>query len=289
MRTSEYIVFAFFAWTSVLALMLPVAAAIRARTLFANLLILLIYFGLLRFRSLDWVQIARDWIPQGLIVLAYKEMGWFAPASHSHRLEQGWIVWDRIFLDQYHGRFLIESAGFVLPFLLELSYVVVYALPPVTMLIVYRLGMRGRADLVLTVYLLGMFLSYAQFPFWPSEPPRVVFPGQDLPNIETVIRRFSLWIVGSYGIHTSVFPSAHVSGAIAAAMVMAYVFPSRKGLITAYFLYAILVAVATVYGRYHYAVDAVAGMAIGVLALPLGIWLARRIAASQRIGLSGFS
>jgi membrane-associated phospholipid phosphatase len=277
MRASEYVLFAYFAWTSLLALTLRLSTPIRVRTLLANLLVLVVYLVLFRLRQAAWVGIARDWIPQALIILAYKEMGWFAPASHTNHLEQGWIVWDRIVLDQWHGRAWIEALGALIPFLLELSYVVVYALPPVTMLIVYRLGMQRRADVVLTIYLLGMLLSYGQFPFWPSEPPRAVFPGQDMPNVDTLVRRFSLWIVGSYGIHTSVFPSAHVSGAMAAALAMAYVFPRRRVLILSYFIYAATVAVATVYGRYHYAADALAGIAVGCLAWPLGIWLSRRV------------
>ncbi len=199
----------------------------------------------------------------------------------SHRLrtrivlEQRWIVWDRILLHDWHLRFIIESLGPVFPSLLELSYVLVYALPPVTMLIIYGLGLLKRADTMLTIYLLGMLLSYAQFPFWPSEPPRVVFPGQDMPSMQTPVRMFSMWIVEGYGIHTSVFPSAHVSGSVAAALGMFYLVRKRRLLVAGYFVYALLVAVATVYGRYHYAVDALAGIAVGLVAFPMGVWMCK--------------
>ncbi len=182
-------------------------------------------------------------------------------------------MWDRLLLDTLGGRSLIESSGVILPALLELSYSLVYAVPPITMSVLYALGLRRRSDTLLTMYLLGLFLCYAQFPFWPSEPPRAVFPGQDLPTVITPIRQFNLWLVGNYGIHTSVFPSAHVSGAFAAAMAMAYLASRHRGLVLAYFGYAALVATATVYGRYHYAVDAVGGFILGILAGPLGALL----------------
>lgn len=277
MRVSEWVVAVFFAWTTVLSLALPVSGHIRARTLIANTLVLLLYLCLWRMRRYWWAQLTRDWFPQALIVLAYKQMGWFAPATHTNRLESGWIVWDRLLLDNFHGRIIIESLGPVLPSLLEFSYALVYAVPPITMGIVYATGLRRRADTLLTIYLLGMFLCYAQFPFWPSEPPRIVFPGQDNPTVETAVRAFNLWIVGNYGIHTSVFPSAHVSGAVAAAFGIAYLMPQRRRIVVAYFVYAILVAIATVYGRYHYAVDAVGGFFIGVLAFPFGAWLSARV------------
>jgi membrane-associated phospholipid phosphatase len=245
------------------------------RTLFANALVLVVYAFVWRMRSHTWLTYVRDWIPQAAAILAYKQMGWFAAASHTPALEHEWIVWDRLLLDTLHLRAALESVGVVLPLLLELSYSLVYALPPLTMGVLYACGLRRRADTLLTIYLLGLLLSYGQFPFWPSEPPRTVFPGQDMPAIHTPVRDFNLWLVGGYGIHTSVFPSAHVSGAFAAAMAILHLMPQRRKLIAAYFIYAVLVALATIYGRYHYAVDAVAGAAIGLMAAPLGLWLCR--------------
>lgn len=95
--------------------------------------------------------------------------------------------------------------------------------------------------------------------------------------IHTPVRDFNLWLVGGYGIHTSVFPSAHVSGVTAAAMAILHLMPRRRRLVAAYSAYAVLVALATVYGRYHYAVDAIAGALIGLIALPLGLWLLRKV------------
>ena len=43
---------------------------------------------------------------------------------------------------------------------------------------------------------------------WPSEPPRLLYPEDNLPQIDTVFRRWNLWLLGGYSIQTSVFPSA---------------------------------------------------------------------------------
>lgn len=276
MRISERVVLAFFAWTSILAISLSIASNVRLRILVWNVAVLFIYLFVWRFRRSTWMEIVRDWLPQALVILAYKEMGWFAPAAHAYLLEHKWIVWDRVILDDWHIRAVIEALGPVLPTLLELAYVLVYALPPAAMATLYGLGGRGSADTLLTIYLLGMFLCYGQFPFWPSEPPRTVFPGHDLPHVTTWVRDFSLWVVGSYGIHTSVFPSAHVSGAVAIAFGMAYLFPKRRLLIAVYGIYAAFVATATIYGRYHYAIDAIVGAAVGVAAYFLGKWFTSR-------------
>ncbi|HYZ84870.1 MAG TPA: phosphatase PAP2 family protein, partial [Bryobacteraceae bacterium] len=290
MRVSEWIVAAFFAWTTTLAATLPLQAGMRGRIVLANACVLLVYVLVWRLQGHSWVEYARDWIPQSIMILAYKQMGWFAPATHRPALEHEWIVWDRLLLDTLHLRAALESGGVLLPLLLELSYALVYTVPPVTMSLLYARGLRGKADTLLTIYLLGLLLCYGQFPFWPSEPPRTVFPGQDMPTVHTPVREFNLWLVGSQGIHTSVFPSAHVSGVFAAAMAVLHLMPQRRRLIVAYFVYAVLVALVTVYGRYHYAVDAVGGIIIGLLAMPLGLLLSRArdwAAAPKRTAQAG--
>jgi membrane-associated phospholipid phosphatase len=79
-------------------------------------------------------------------------------------------------------------------------------------------------------------------------------------------------MLGDYGIHTSVFPSAHVSGAFAGAFAMVLLLPERKWVGRFLLGLATLIATATVYGRYHYAADALAGFAIAAAAA----WVVRR-------------
>ena len=272
MRLSEWVLGAYFTYVTALALALPVQPGIRVRTIAVNGLLLCCYAVLLdaRFRDSLAAEHLRNWIPLALMLLAYKEVGWLAPATHDHRLEQSWIVWDRMALREWRLRSAIESTGPVFPAILETCYLLVYALPAFSMTMLYVFRKSRRADSLLVIYLLGLFLSYVQFPFWPSEPPRVVFPGEDAPAVDTVIRQFNQWILGGYGIHTSVFPSAHVSGAFGAALGMKYVLGERPWVYRGMLVYATVVAIATVYGRYHYAVDAVAGVGVGIAAAALG-------------------
>jgi membrane-associated phospholipid phosphatase len=272
-RVSEWVLAAYFAYVTALSLILPVQPGVPFRTIVVNLSLLCFYAVLLRFRDTIAVEHLRNWIPLALMLLAYKEMGWLAPASHDHRLEQSWIVWDHLLLTRWRLRNVIESAGPLFPTILELCYVLVYALPAFSMSMLYVYRKSCDAEYLLVIYLLGLFLSYVQFPFWPSEPPRIVFPGEDASAIDTLLRRFNHWILGGYGIHTSVFPSAHVSGAFAAAFALKRILGERPWLYRGVFIYATLVAIATVYGRYHYAVDAVAGVVVGTVAASLGRWL----------------
>ncbi len=276
MRRSEKILAAYFAYTTVLALALNLRMENRLHALALNAALAVLYWALLAARPRYWIEVLRDYLPLPLMLAAFKQMGWFAPQRHEHRFENSWIVWDRLVLGDWGLRSAIESPGPVLPWLLELSYLLVYALPLASVIALYVLRRRKQVDSLLVIYLLGLFLSYAQFPFWPSEPPRLVFPTDNLPQVRTLLREWNLFLLGGYSIHTSVFPSAHVSGAFAAAFGLRHVAPDRPALWRGFLVYAILVAISTVYGRYHYLVDALAGLAVGAIAALLGACILRR-------------
>jgi membrane-associated phospholipid phosphatase len=263
-RSAEWIILAFLLYAPALALFVRTSAGLSTRLVSLNLLVMVCYASLVWLGSAKprlVVEVIRDWLPLGMVVLAYREMGWFAVPHPAAILESRWIVWDRLVLD-HGGRAIIESLGPVVPSILEIAYALVYALPPLALAVLNHRGQREMADRFLTVVLLSILLCYVQFPFWPSEPPRVVFDGSDLPTYFTVFRRFNLWMLGNYGIHTSVFPSAHVAGALATAFGFRMSMPEDKRTYRFLFVMAVLIGIATVYGRYHYLADAICGTAI---------------------------
>jgi membrane-associated phospholipid phosphatase len=263
-RRAEWIILAFLLYAPALTLILTAPEGLRTRLASLNSAVILIYASLVCLDSAKprlILEVIRDWLPLGMVLLAYREMGWFALPHESTLLESRWVVWDRLVLG-HGGRTIIESLGPVVPSVLEIAYAVVYALPPFALAVLYLYGRRDKADRFLTIVLLSVLLCYAQLPFWPSEPPRVVFAGLDLPSYSTVFRRFNLWMLGNYGIHTSVFPSAHVAGALSTAFGFRLAMPEDKCLNRSLFVIAVLIAIATIYGRYHYLADATCGAVI---------------------------
>jgi membrane-associated phospholipid phosphatase len=204
-------------------------------------------------------------------MLAYHEMGFFAVRHAQHSLEVRWVVWDHIIL-RGGARTVIEFLGPVVPSILEMAYLSVYLLPPFSIAMLYLYGFPDRVDDFLSQFILGIFLCYGQFPFWPSEPPRTVFPTDDLPSYVTIFRRLNLWTLQTGGIHTSVFPSSHVAAAFGAAGAMWLCLPEYKWVSRSLAVIAGLIAVATVYGRYHYMADAVGGLLMACVAF-LTAWL----------------
>jgi membrane-associated phospholipid phosphatase len=176
------------------------------------------------------------------------------------------VAWDRLLLNHWRLRDAIESLGPLFPSLLEVSYSLVYTIAPFCMAWLYYRRRMERMDSFLLTFYIGICGSYFLFPFFPSEPPRSVFRDADLPGVMTVFRRFNLGLVGNYGIHLSVFPSAHCSGAFAAAFAMREVLPEEPWVWRMLIVLAVSIATATVYGRYHYAADAAAGFGIALIA-----------------------
>ena len=274
MRRSEWLLIAYFAYAGALAQFLPVRPPVPLTALALNLTIiagfaLLAYADSLRRRR--FLSILRDWYPAPLMLLAYREMGWFAPARHRCELENVWVAWDKVLLNTWGLKPAIELLGPVLPSVLEISYSLVYTIPSFALAMLYVYHRRSQVDRFLVIFLLGILTAYALFPCFPSEPPRTVFPGEDFPSVDTVFRRFNWWLLGGYGIHTSVFPSAHVAGAFSAAFGMLRLLGERKWVGRLLLALAALIATATVYGRYHYAADAAAGLGISLLACGLGV------------------
>lgn len=271
MRRSEWQLILYFLYTSILALALDLPRPIPAITVTLNLMVIASYLYAVWADSLRrgmLLGVIRDWFPLLLTLLAYREMGWFAPRTHTYYYEKAWIVIDRWVLYRAGLKSAVESLGPLLPAILEVSYSLVYALAPFSVAMLYVYRKRERCEIFLSTFVLGVLMAYAQFPLWPSEPPRAVFAGEDLPAYLTVFRKFNLWLLGGYGIHTSVFPSAHVSGALSCALGMRLALPEKPWVWRLLLVLAMLIATATVYGRYHYFVDAMAGAAIA-----LAIWI----------------
>ncbi len=278
MRWSEWVLSIYFSYAAGLAIFLPVNAEVRTVTVVLNLTIVAGYTLLIHahgLRNRQMLGVMRDWLPLVLLLLAYREMGWLAPRTHSYSLERSWIAIDRLVLRTGHVHDAIEWLGPVGPSILEISYSLVYATAPFGLAMLYVYGAHKRSEQYLLILVLGVLLAYAQFPFWPSEPPRTVFPGEDAPSIQTIFRRFNWFLLGGYGIHTSVFPSAHVSGAFAAAFGALRALPEEPWVWRTLLAVAVLIATATVYGRYHYVVDAAAGVAVSGVALALGLLAGR--------------
>jgi membrane-associated phospholipid phosphatase len=224
----------------------------------------------------------RDWLPLLFTLIAFREMELFVPAHYDLAFETSWIKLDRLVLGTWGLRAAIESLGKILPFYLEFCYLLVYGLAAYSVACIVVRADRRTVDYFWAIYLTGTLTAYALFPYFPSLPPRYAFPSVEPPTVTTWVRTFNLWILRGATIHSGVFPSAHVSSAFSSAWAFYLIFPKRRWLGHAMLIYAISVSIATVYGRYHYAADVLAGFAVSLLALGVGFQMKHHQAYVQK-------
>ena len=276
LRPSEWLLVGYFLYASIFSALSSLRPGVLVwrggLTLAGAALVLLLARAEARTGS-RFFSIVRDWLPAPLVLVAYWAVDWFLPPAQRHGWEYTWIHLDRLLLNGWGGRAAIESCGPVLPFLLELCYSLVYAIPPVSIGILYILGRRARVDRFLFTLLLGTLTTYMLLPHFPSVGPRLVFAGEDLPAFSTVFRSLNLWLLDHYDIGASVFPSGHVTVGFSAAFAMLLALPEKRRVGWVLGALATAVAIATVYGRYHYAVDALAGLGVSLLACALSVRL----------------
>ena len=124
----------------------------------------------------------------------------------------------------------------------------------------------------------------------PVIGPRIVYRGLvDVPLPQDVVSGISTdtpasvqsavffrimgWIYDHFEAAGAAFPSSHVAVALCTVYFSFLYLPRLRYL---HLFTSILLCISTVYGRYHYVVDVVAGVAVAAVLVPLGNWLYRK-------------
>ena len=231
--------------------------------------------------------VIRDWLPALLMLLAYRESGLFIRPDPAHRLDHVFIMWDRTMLHSRWVEWTLHSCAPWLQHYLEMFYLLCYPLVPLGFAALYltRPGTAAQRDprgsgfgtdlyheplpravmfdKFWTAVLLATLFCYAVYPFFPLTPPRVLFNDVPGPPVPPLLRHMNLWVLDRLSVQACLFPSAHAAAVTGTALAVRAYRP-RLGIL--FCIAALSVAVATVYGRYHYLADAVAGVLVGIVA-----------------------
>ena len=106
-----------------------------------------------------WSRVTRDWATLGIILVAYRQVDWFAGAEPLTRWQNSLISVDRALLDRFGLRAAIESLGWVIPSTLEGVYLCLYLIPPACMGILYIRLRRPEVLRFLTTLMILMFFD----------------------------------------------------------------------------------------------------------------------------------
>jgi len=292
LRVAERVVLGFFTFATIASVIVPLSLHQRLLLLGLNLVTgALIIMAAKISKPSRLVQTIRDWSPAVLILVAYRESGLFFKPDPTHHLDYLLVRWDWMLLHNQFAQALFSISAPWLQRYLELAYLLCYPLVPLgfaALVFAPSVGEPSRLprereallyrfaiDRFWTTVLLATLTCYALYPFFPLTPPRAFFHDLPGPAVEPLLRKANFWILDRYSVQACIFPSGHVAAVTAVALVIRSYLP-RLGVL--FMAAGLSVALATVYGRYHYAADAVAGALVGLAAF----LVSRRIHREER-------
>ena len=260
MRISEWIVCGFFAYLIVLARTFPLSGQRRARVLLVGLVCVGLVVMLSQLRLRLSMRVARDWVPALYLLEGYWLCGLFveqpmrAVEDRLRQLDQRLFALIRLVA-------LVRRAPRAVLELLELAYLCAYSFIPATLGLLYATGHRAEADRFWVAVLVASFGCYGMLPWLQTRPPRSIEPTGPIDQRGLALRRLNMAMLDRVSVRVNTLPSGHAATALAAALVVGELLP---GLLPVLVTIALTIALATVVGRYHFTVDTVLGLAVGV-------------------------
>jgi membrane-associated phospholipid phosphatase len=255
LRLSELVGIAYLVYLATIALLIRLPPVRRLGVWLAAAAVIVVNLAVATPGSPWMVAVFRDWAPALVILVGYYAAGAFFVAP-SPRVEAWLKRWD----DRLIGRATFESVPPGLRVYLELVYDFCFLLIPAGFAVHTWFG--GSADRFWTIVLIAEFIPFGVMPWLQARPPWAIEGRRAVDALP--MRRFSLSWVERTTIHANTFPSGHASGSLAVALALAQAAPLAAIVFVAL---AVSIAVASVVGRFHYALDAITG-----LLLALCVW-----------------
>jgi len=202
----------------------------------------------------------RGFLPLPLLFATYQLAGWIGRRMARPSADQLLLDWDRRLFGTDPGVWMAQHLPLPLLGFFDLfyfSYYILLLVGPAAMLA--RHGRPALRQLWITVSL-AFLICYLLFPWFPSTPPRLLFPEFAYGGIPQTL---NLWILNLFSVHGNVFPSAHVAAGFSFGTCH-WRHDRRWGAL--FLLWGAGIAVSTVSGGYHFGVDAAGGALVGLAA-----------------------
>ena len=263
---TEWIVCGFFAYLMVLSLRRPLAHPHRLRVLAIGAACVGLAVMLSQLRLSPVLQILREWIPAVYLLQGYWLCGLFFQRPMTV-VEQRLIEIDHNLFRAFKVTKLLMRGPRVVLEYFEFTYLLAYPFVPVSFALALWLGGRLEVDSFWTSVLLAGYGAYGVLPWIQTRPPRAFERAGPLEGRGLFFRRLNTLVLRHASVQVNTFPSGHASVVVAAALAVATV-DRGMGLICGGG--AASITLATVLGRYHYAVDSIIGVILGLLAWWVG-------------------
>ena len=205
-----------------------------------------------------------DWYPMLLLGALYAEVGVLnVDLGYQHdQVIQRLELW--VFGSQLSYRWIREMPNPLLSWFLHGCYLAYYAILYASPLGLWFSGRRDAARRTIFAVMVTFYICYVVFLFFPVAGPRYTF--EPAHNAATSVwpARATQWLLDLGDSWGAAFPSSHVAAAVVVALCALRYWRPLGLLLTPLTLGLVL---SVVYGQFHYAVDAMAGLIVACAVL----------------------
>jgi membrane-associated phospholipid phosphatase len=230
----------------------------------------------------QWIQFLRDWYVMPLLIILYMENRRLVPLINPHDMDSLLISIDRFLFFGHDPTILLE--GITSPFLSEIlqaSYATFYFLPASLCVILYLRGPRMDFHINASTILMGFYLSYIGYYFTPAIGPRFTLDHLQTFSLSGVFLFDFIrdMLARAEGLMRDCCPSGH-------AMISLLTVGLARRYVRRFFpiacIWASLIVFSTVYLRYHYVIDLIAGLFLGLVVYRYGPGIAESLIVRNR-------
>ena len=220
------------------------------------------------------LRFARHWYPLPLYVFLFEELGGLVHAIFPRWFDHAFVAFDYNLAKVHPSVWLSQFATPTLNDYMQFAYMTYFLYLVLLPAILYAHDERLRFWTVMVSTAIAHYSVYVISVLLPVESPYFSLAAL---NTQPLSGGYSTalitWIERLARVHGAAFPSAHVAGSMVA-LVASWHY--RRWLFWITLPFFLSMCVATVYGRYHYVADVLAGLGVGAIGFMTGEWLLRQ-------------
>ena len=233
--------------------------------------------GIFALRKIAWSgrQVCHDWYAVLLVPLLYGELDILRGVAKGRVYDELVLSWEHVlFSGSSPATWLSQEFPYLwLSEYLHFCYLVFYVLIPWVGYRIYRKSGAETFRLYVWSVMSPYLATYMVQMFFPVVGPRPLFPPL-AEELQGPFWKFCHFLCGYGSSGAAAFPSSHVT--VGVAVTIAAWYWDKKAFVC--FLPITLgLSLCTVYGRFHYAVDAIAGALLAAFFLQWSPWFYRRL------------
>ncbi|HXQ24951.1 MAG TPA: phosphatase PAP2 family protein [Candidatus Acidoferrales bacterium] len=223
------------------------------------------------------VRFARHWYPLPLYIFLFEELQGLVHAIFPGWFDRWLIAFDYSLARAHPSVWLAQFASPALNDFMQFSYMTYFLYLIILPMILYARREQLAFWTVMTSTAVAHYSVYVVSVLLPIESPHYSLAPIQTKTLAGGYCTALIELIERFGrVHGAAFPSAHVAGSMVAILAS---WSYRRWLFWVCLPFFASMCVATVYGRYHYVADVLAGLVVGAMGFSVGTYLVRRSGA----------